>query len=144
MNGSHRNTIGLTQIQKCFSCATCAQKRAALYQNHRFRRRRRKLNPVKKVAAQKDQPTSHNANISATSFASITVTTCRLFRRNRRGFCSSFLPQSVRRNDDAIASRSSCSRSGHPESDRESSTRSSVVLYFCLCRRNRSPGPGGS
>ena len=124
--------------------ATCAQKPAAHYPNHRFRRRRQKFGPAKRVAAQKVLRTSDNANISATSFAFTTATTCRLFRRSRRGFCSSFLLRKVPRHDDAIASRLCCLRPNQTEPHRQSSTRSSMVLYFSFCRRSRSAGSGGS
>ena len=50
-----------------------------------------KVRPGQKSRGSKVPRTSDNANISATSFAFTTATTCRLFRRNRRGFCSSFL-----------------------------------------------------
>src|SRR5439155_24199250 len=123
--------------------ATCAQKPAARCPNHHFRRRRPKFGPAKRVAAQKVPRTSDNANISATSFAFTTATTCRLFKRNPRGFCSSFLLQKVPRHDDAIASRLCCLRPNQTESRRQSSTRSSMVLYFPFCRRSRRTDSGG-
>jgi hypothetical protein len=54
-----------------------AKNPAAPYPNHRSRRRRQKFGPVKRVVLQKAPRTSDSANISATSFAFITVTICR-------------------------------------------------------------------
>src|SRR4026208_149864 len=143
MNGLRPNTTGRTTIRKCFWYATCAQKPGGHYPNHHFRRRRLKFDPAKRVAAQKVPRTSDNENISATSFAFITATTCRLFKRNRRGFCSSFLLRKVHRHDDAIASRPYCLRPNPAQPPRQSSTRSSMVLYFVFCRRSRGAGSGG-
>src|SRR5215211_31036 len=131
---------GLIRTRKCFWYATFAQKPAAHYPNHLFRRQRRKFGPAKRVAAQKVPRTSYNASISATLFAFTTATTSRLFRQNRRGFCSSFLPRKAHRQDDAIASRPCCLLPNHTEPHRLSSTHSSMVLCFSFCRRSRSAG----
>src|SRR6516165_6105 len=117
-NGSRRNTIGLTRIQKCSLYATCAQKPAAPYPNHRSRRRRQKFGPAKRVVVQKAPRTSDSGNISATLFAFITVTICRLSRRNLRDFYSSFLSRKAHRHDETIATRPGYLRPSEAESGR--------------------------
>src|SRR5215467_2956181 len=144
MNGSRPNTTGRKQIPKYSSCATCAQKPTARYPNHRSRRRRQKFGQGKKVAVQRVPRTSDNGNISATSFGSITVTTCKLFRQNPHDFCSSFLSRRVPQHDETIAWKPGFLRPNETEPAGQSATRSSVVVCFCFCGRSRSAGSGGS
>src|SRR5437870_13845161 len=94
----------------------CARKRAALYLNRRFPKRQQKCDQAKRVAAQKARRTRDNGNTLATSFGFITTTSCKLSRRNPRGFCSSFLLQKIHRPDERIATRMHCLHSNEPES----------------------------
>src|SRR5947207_3523121 len=108
--------IGKIRIQKCFSCAMCAPKRAALYLNRRFRKRQQKCDQAKRIAVQKARLTPDNENTSATSFGSITTTSCKLSRRNPRAFYSSFLLQKTPQPDDGIASTMCCLHPNQTES----------------------------
>src|SRR6266487_2912760 len=94
----------------------CARKRAALYLNRRFPKRQQKFDQAKRVAAQKARRTPDNENTLATSFGFTTTTSCKLSRRNPRGFCSSFLLQKIHRPDDGIASRMCCLHPNEKES----------------------------
>src|ERR1041384_4478596 len=102
-NGSHRNTTGLKQTRKYSWCAMCAQKPTARCLNHRCRKQRQKYAQAKRVGVQKIPRTPDNGNTSATSFAFTMETICKLFRRNRRGSCSSFLFRKPPPDDDTIA-----------------------------------------
>src|SRR6266436_1463793 len=136
--------IGQTRIQKCSSYAMCARKRAALYLNRRFPKRQQKCDQAKRVAAQKARRTPDNGNTLATSFGFITTTSCKLSRRNPRGFCSSFLLQKIHRPDDGIASRMCCLHPNETESVEQCHPpHFSRVVRFSSRRCGRGADPGG-
>src|ERR1041385_70203 len=135
--------IGQTPMQKCFSYAMCARKRAAPYLNRRSPKRQQKCDQVKRVAAQKAWPTPDNENTSATSFGCITTTSCKPSRRNPRASCSSFLLQKIPRPDDGIASRMCSLHPSETESVEQChSPHFSHVVRFLSRHRGRGADSG--
>src|SRR5436190_19029648 len=136
--------IGRRQIQKCSWYAMCARRRAARYLSRRFPRRQQKSDLGKKDASQKARRTQDSENTSATLCEFITATTCKLSRRNPRGFCNRFLLQKLPRPDDGIVWKMYCLHPTETERcDQSHSPHFSIVVCSSLCHCGKGADSGG-